>query len=241
MTMTSRFGLLKKARKYYRDLDYPSAVEILESDVFSDDPIAHYMLGEIYAYGSKRETGLGRDARRSVKHFKASSKLGYSRASYEVAQNYRLGDGVKESYNKAAEYYRLAVEQGHIIAKYDLADLYIDYFPERIPEAIELLKSIIEDGEYEGLACSKLGKLYLRGNGVEQDYKVARSWFEKGTEYQNSSSYMELGYIYFKSLGVDRDLNKALKYVELAGEEHIMYEDAKEAILKEMPHGSTQH
>ncbi len=176
-----------------------------------------------------------------MKHFKESSRLGYPKASYEVAENYQLGDGVKESKKKAAEYFRLAIEQGHIIAKYSLADLYIDYFPERIPEAIELLESIIQDGEYEGLACSKLGKLYLRGNGVEQDYQVARSWFEKGTEYQNSSSYMELGYIYYQGLGVDRDLNKALKYVELAGEEYIMYEDAKAAILKEMPHGSTQH
>lgn len=239
--MTSRFGLLKRARKYYRDLDYPRAVEILESDRFSDDPVAHYMLAEIYAYGSKRETGLARDARRAMKHYKEASRLGYAEASYEVAKNYQVGDGVKENQKKAAEYFRLAIEQGHVIAKYQLADVYIDYFPERIPEAIDLLESIIQDGEYEGLACTMLGRLYLRGKGVDPDYQVARAWFEKGTEYQHSSSYLELAYIYFQGLGVDRDPNRALKYVELAGDDHIMYEEAKEAILKQLPHGSWQH
>jgi len=204
--MSKRFGLLKKARKYYRKLDYPKAIEILDTSFFVNDAIAHYILGEMYQYGNKRETSLKRDPRQAMKHFKKSSELGYREASYEIARKYETGDGVKESYNKAREYYLMAIKQGHIIAKYDLADLYIDYFPEKIPEAINLLEDIIQDGEYEDLACSKLGKLYLRGNGVEKDFQKAKAWFEKGLKHNSSSCSMEISYLYFYGLGVDKDL-----------------------------------
>lgn len=40
--------------------------------------------------------------------------------------------------------------------------------------------------------------------------------------------------MYAKGLGVDKNLDQALKYVELAGEDHLAYEDAKEAIEKEI-------
>ncbi len=232
--MTSRFSLLKKARRYYRNLDYPKAVEILETKFFEDDPIAHYILGEIYTYGNKRETKLSGDIRRAMKHFKRSSELGYKEASHEVAKNYELGIGVKASHNMASKFYLEAIKQGHVVAKYDLADLYIDHLPEKIPEAIRLLEEIITDKEYEGLACLLLGRLYLRGNGVEKDYKKARQWFESGLEYKNYNCSMELSYLYFYGLGVEKDLKKALALVEQAGEDHMLYEEVKEAIEKEI-------
>lgn len=239
--MSKRFGLLKKARKYYRQLDYPPAIEILDTDFFKNDAIAHYILGEMYSYGSKRETNLKRDARKAMKHFKRSSELGYREASVEIARSYEVGDGVKESRNQAAKYYLIAIEQGHIVSKYKLADLYIDYFPEKISDAITLLKEIINDGEYEDLACAALGKIYLKGKNVDKDYQKAKAWFEKGVEYEHSSCYMDLSFMYFFGLGVGKDLNKALELVELAGEDHISYEEAKEAIENEMASPRTVH
>lgn len=239
--MASRFSLLKKARRYYRNLDYPKAVEILDTKFFDGDPIAHYILGEIYTYGNKRETKLSSDIRRAIEHFKRSSELGYKEASYEVAKNYELGIGVKSSYNMASKYYLNAIKQGHIVAKYDLADLYIDHFPEKIHEAIRLLEEVIADKEYEGLACLMLGKLYLRGNGVEKDYKKAKQWFELGLEHKNYNCSMELSYLYFYGLGIEKNLKKALALVEQAGEDHMLYEEVKEAIEKEIASPSTIH
>lgn len=239
--MSSRFGLLKKARMHYRDLDYPKAVEILDSEFFENDAIAHYMLGEIYTYGNKRETKLRSDIRKAMKHYKRSSELGYNEASYEVAKNYEMGEGVKTSYNMASKFYLKAIEQGHVVAKYHLADLYIDHFPEKIPEAIALLKEIITNKEYEGLACVKLGRLYLRGTGVEKDYQMAKQWFEQGIEYDNYNCCMDLSYLFVYGLGVEKDLNRALELVEQAGEEHMHYEEVKEAIEKEIASPNTKH
>lgn len=239
--MASRFGLLKKSRKYYRDFDYPKAVEILDTDFFKCDAIAHFILGEIYTYANKPDTKMRSDLRKAMMHFKKSSELGYKEASHEVARNYEMGSGVKTSYNMASKYYLKAIEQGHIVAKYDLADIYIDYFPEKTPEAICLLEEIIADKEYESLACLKLGKLYLRGTGVKKDYQKAKQWFEQGLEYNSYNCSMELSYLYFYGLGVEKDLNKALELVEQAGEEHILYEEMKDAIEKEIASPSTIH
>lgn len=242
MDRVSRFGLLKKARKHYRQLDYPSAVAILETEFFENDAIAHFILGQIYSYGNKRETGLASDVRRAMKHFKISSELGYNEASYEVASNYEMGSGVKTSHNMARKYYQRAIEQKHIIAKYDLADLLIDYFPEQIADAIRLLEEVIQDGEYEGHACLKLGRIYLRGQGgLDKDYLKARQWFEKGLSYNSRNCSMDLAYLYFYGLGVEKNLEQALAYVETAGDDHILYEEVKEMIVKEMASPSVLH
>ncbi len=240
--MTSRFGLLKQARKHYRKLDYPRAVEILDTEFFENDAIAHFILGQMYSYGNKRETSLRSDIRRAMKHFKLSSELGYKEASYEVAHNYELGMGVKTSYNMARKYYIKAIEQGHIVAKYQLADLYIDHFPENITDAIRLLEEIIQDNEYQGLACMKLGRIYLRGTGgVEKDFIKARQWFEQGLTYDNDNCSMDLSYLYFYGLGVDKDLKKALAFVEQAGKDHMLYEEVKDMIEKEITSPATLH
>ena len=239
--MTARFSLLKKARKHYRNLDYPQAIEILDTEFFKDDAIAHYILGQIYTYANKRETNLRSDIVKAMKHFKHSSELGYKEASYEIAQNYELGIGVKTSHNMASKFYQKAITQGHIIAKYHLADLYVDHFPEKTTYSIELLQEIITDKEYEGLACSKLGKIYLLGTGINKDYQKAKKWFEKGLEFENYNCAMDLSYLYFYALGVEKNLKKALLLVEQAGEDHILYEEVKEAIEQEIASPNILH
>lgn len=239
--MASRFGLLKKARRYYRKQDYPKAVNILDSEFFANDAIAHFILGQIYTYGNKRETNLASDVRKAMKHFKLSSEMGYAEASYEVANNYELGSGVKTSYNMAKKYYQKAIEQGHIVSKYYLADLYIEHFPKNIVDAICLLEEVIAQKEYEGHACLKLGRIYLRGKTGETDYVKARQWFEKGQEYQSKNCCMDLAYIYFYGLGVSKDLHKALELVEIAGADHILYDEIKETIEKEIAIPGTIH
>ena len=52
---------------------------------------------------------------------------------------------------------------------------------------------------------------------------------------------MDLSYLYFYGLGVEKNLNKALALVEQAGEDHMLYEEVKEAIEKEIASPSTIH
>ncbi|KAG8930161.1 ERAD-associated protein [Tulasnella sp. 418] len=63
------------------------------------------------------------------------------------------------------------------------------------------------------LAAGYLGRMYLRGEGVKQDAKIAKMWFQRGVAYKDKESAMGLGLIWRDGL-VDGqiDLKKALQF-----------------------------
>jgi len=65
-------------------------------------------------------------------------------------------------------------------------------------------------------AMTNLGLLYLKGEGVEKDYGVAKGWFEKASEYGNDSANYNLGLMYQTSIGVGEDIPKAIEYYRYA-------------------------
>ncbi|KAI0062446.1 HCP-like protein [Artomyces pyxidatus] len=99
-----------------------------------------------------------------------------------------------------------------------------------------------------------LGRMYLRGEGVRQDFKVARMWFERGAEYGDKECHNGLGIIWRDGL-VDgrKDMKRALGHFNVAagqdlaeaqvnlGKYHYHRQDLKLAITyfeTAMRHGS---
>ncbi|EJD40278.1 HCP-like protein [Auricularia subglabra TFB-10046 SS5] len=73
-----------------------------------------------------------------------------------------------------------------------------------------------------GIASAYLGRMYLRGEGVKQDARVARMWFERGAENANAECANGLGIIWRDGLvdGV-KDIKKALaQFAIAANQEH---------------------
>lgn len=54
--------------------------------------------------------------------------------------------------------------------------------------------------------------MYLRGEGTERDYGLARQWFERGAGQESPGCHTGLGMIYRHGLGVEVDEKKALHY-----------------------------
>ena len=50
-----------------------------------------------------------------------------------------------------------------------------------------------------------MGMMYLKGQGVEQDYKAASDWFRKASEKNIAQPQYKLGDLYFKGRGVPKD------------------------------------
>ncbi|KAI0041352.1 HCP-like protein [Auriscalpium vulgare] len=75
---------------------------------------------------------------------------------------------------------------------------------------------------HAALAAGYLGRMYLRGEGVRQDFKLARMWFERGAEYGDKESNNGLGIIWRDGL-VDnrRDMKKALGYFNIAAGQEL--------------------
>jgi SEL1 protein len=49
---------------------------------------------------------------------------------------------------------------------------------------------------YAIMTAGYLGKMYLRGEGVKQDFTIAKIWFERGAEYNEKECLNGLGITY---------------------------------------------
>lgn len=72
-----------------------------------------------------------------------------------------------------------------------------------------------------GIAASKaagyLGRMYLRGEGVKRDARVAKMWYDRGAEYGDRECTMGLGLIHRDGLIEGKvDLGKAVAYFTAA-------------------------
>ncbi|MCD9204600.1 sel1 repeat family protein, partial [Escherichia coli] len=61
----------------------------------------------------------------------------------------------------------------------------------------------------EPYSQSKIGIMYLTGQGVKQDYVQARKWFEKAAIQGNATALGKLSVMYYQGLGVKQDLSKS--------------------------------
>ncbi|MEA3352529.1 MAG: NifU family protein [Campylobacterota bacterium] len=59
-------------------------------------------------------------------------------------------------------------------------------------------------------AMANLGLMYLKGEGVDKDFKKAQEWFEKGSSYGNDSANYNLALMYQGAIGIEEDMDKAI-------------------------------
>lgn len=72
-------------------------------------------------------------------------------------------------------------------------------------------------GEWAGSAASFLGRMYLRGEGVKQDFNVARMWFERAAERKEREGHNGLGIIWRDGLTErKKDVKKAMYHFGIA-------------------------
>lgn len=76
----------------------------------------------------------------------------------------------------------------------------------------------VEDNKarHAASAASYLGKMYLRGEGVRQDFNRAWVWFHRGVEKGDPECFNGMGLMFRDGLGVPRDMTKATHYFEAA-------------------------
>jgi len=80
--------------------------------------------------------------------------------------------------------------------------------------AVQLWGSMAKRGEVS--AQFNLGLMYLKGNGVGQDYKEGRKWLLKAARQGYARAQLGMGMIYLKGLGVQLDYVQAYMWIKLA-------------------------
>ncbi|KAH7065442.1 hypothetical protein B0J12DRAFT_640374 [Macrophomina phaseolina] len=70
-------------------------------------------------------------------------------------------------------------------------------------------------------AAGYLGRMFLRGEGIEQSFPIAKTWFQRGVKHGDSLSQFSLGLMYLEGLGVDADPVKAADYFAAAADQDL--------------------
>ena len=96
-----------------------------------------------------------------------------------LGNKYIIGQGVKQSYEKAIEYFTLAIQQDDPHAMFGLACMYDrgQGVTKSIEKAIELYTQAANQGHAS--AQFNLGLMYVKGEGVDQSNELAREWWIK--------------------------------------------------------------
>jgi uncharacterized protein len=74
----------------------------------------------------------------------------------------------------------------------------------------------LAEGGGDALAQYKLGAAHAIGQGVEQDYRAARMWFQRSAEQGNAAAQNSLGMMFEKGQGIKADTDVALVWFMLA-------------------------
>jgi len=114
-------------------------------------------------------------------------------AQADLGNFYNYGSGIEQSYEKAIEYYTLAIQNGDPNAMYSLAGMY--HHGKGVTKSMEKAIDLFTQAANQGHASAQfnLGVLYYNGNGVDQSYELAREWWIKAAvqDHETALQYLQ--------------------------------------------------
>lgn len=201
--------------------DYKKAENLLLSE--SNNVLALYDLGRLY---SMEKSGL-KDDEKSFEFYKKAlqgfiqieltAKKVKPYLQYQIGVMYFKGLGTPIDNRKASEYLEKSAELGNQYAKRLLAFEYISgkNFEKNIDKGISLLTELADSGD--AFAGYKLGKIYLRGEIVNQDLDKAEKYLLSAED--NEFTQYALGKLYLQK---DKyDIQKAISYFEKSADKNM--------------------
>jgi TPR repeat protein len=119
---------------------------------------------------------------------------------------------------------RRAAAAGHVEAQLLLG--YILDWSEQNEEAVRIYRQAAEAGDPRGQL--ELGRMYLSGEGVEQDPMAARNWFEMANAQGHVPATIQIAYAY---------LNGAMGYPQDYAQARVLFQQALDAGFEQAQSG----
>ncbi len=170
----------------------------------------------------------GKDAPQSYieaeKYYKLSQQLKNSYANnfldnlyLTVGLTLNLGQINQGIYEETLVWYKSVAEQGNVNAQYFLGELYTfgKNTTQNTNEAIYWYKKAADQDHVK--AEYGLGSIYYLNESI-RDYQKAFQWYTKAANGNNPSAQLALGEMYALGQGVDKDLDKAIKWTRASVE-----------------------
>lgn len=125
---------------------------------------------------------------------------------------------VKASYNLGRLYYE---GQRELHKNMDLAKKYFLMVAKQYWRKDGRIAENVKPGvdKIAGKAAGYLGRMYLRGEGVPQNYEKAWTWFERGVAHGDAQAQYGLGLLHLNGYHIKRNLARATDYFKAASEQ----------------------
>lgn len=209
---TEPYMMYKLGYMYYMgdllEKDYSKAEEWLKKAVDNSNIEACYYLGNIYFFGQ----GIPVDYKKAFSLFKKAAENEVKEAYAFLGIMYLLGEGVEKNENEALNWIKKGAEFGNEAAIYHLGRIYAEgiLVKKDIAHAIELWKEASEKGISD--AKSALGITYAQ---EYNDFDEAKKWLDAAiSQDNNETARFKYGQMYLNGLGVKKDVDKALSFLE---------------------------
>lgn len=143
---------------------------------------------------------------------KAVAEQGDAEYEYILSQMYWKGTGTSQDTDAMMKWMTKSANHGFAPAMENLG--YLNYMYGYYDKAIPLLKGALEKGDVTSNYL--LGKAYLGGHGVEQDYAKGISHLRAAVKAEIIPAYKELAYCFAYGRGVKQDLKEAHRLIDIA-------------------------
>lgn len=176
--------------------------------------LASLKIGEYYEIEAKNDENLHKDA---YSWYSKAAENGNGTALGYLGRMNFYGEGVFKSHLKALGFFNDAVNKGNFEAADFLGYMYRngEGVSKDVNEALKWF--MIAHDEGSSIAAAWIGDIYLLEEEV-RNYTKAFEWFKHSVENKNTSGISRLALMYEHGLGVEKNLEEALKYHTLAAE-----------------------
>ena len=188
--------------------DVEKGVELLKQSSALGFSTAEYLLGNTYLQGDLVE----QDISEAIQWLTHAAEKGNAYASFKLGKLYISAEYKTPDCHLAEKWLQVAAQQDSHNAQYALGKLYLEeklYDPQKA--IYRLTQSAMHENSYAQL---KLARLYLDGNLVPKDAKLALELFERSGIQNNSYSQYALGKLYFYGTEIPRNSEKALYWLQ---------------------------
>lgn len=175
---------------------------------------ACYNLAVHYDFGK----GVPVNHRLAVKYYRIAAAQGHDMATYNLGCSYEHGRGVRQDRRKALSLYRRALELGDHWACGKIAYFYYEGWG-GVRKSYR--KSFEWDRNYflkfrDVHAAYNLSVAYYSGRGVKRNLRKSFLWTKYAFTHGYSKNLNDLGYMYLKGIGTEKNPERAEYWLEKA-------------------------
>ncbi|KAI8887997.1 HCP-like protein, partial [Backusella circina FSU 941] len=152
--------------------------------------------------------------------------------------------GIKKNYKMAALLYNKATKKGDTSAQIELGNMYSQGIgrqgvEEHYTKTLNDYKTSAENIDKD--SCYQRGFDFFKGTGdTNQNYEMARIYFEMAAKKGNIDGDFGLGDIYFYGLEVNKDSKKAFEHYKIAAEGGLQQAQRALGMMYQNGHGVEQ-